>query len=206
MTHSGESLCHVERAESLRERWSNKVRLQNELDKHTVMVWDDARNFSIEDGRGDRLLWNLCEDDELIIDEARDIANFSTHFYVGRSGHPLLRMFGQEAGLHPNSTMVPHMLRFQYMVVLSADWAAALADREARIITAMDEETKSTPCAGMMLNRTFGFDGPVVSAVQYLYIAFSCKPGMDGIAQLYGHDLPPSIDDDFIAQHATPHA
>ena len=204
MAHAGEISDEIK---VWGKKWSDRMRIQNDLDMFTAIAWGEARNFWPWDPEHrDRLMWRLCNCDLDIIEGAEDIAIISKFCYVGRSGSPVLRMFGKDAGLSPTSTMIPHKDNYQHMVVLSADWPDALAERESYIISYMDRNIGSMSGAGEMLNRTFGNDGPMVGPVQFLYIVFTCKPGLDGVVKVkYGHQLPDEIDPDFIANHAKLH-
>ena len=156
-----------ERQLGIREAWSIKQKTRNLCDDCVILAANHIQEC-VEAHKRETFFWALSDDLDVVLDYLEQIASVADNMYIGRSGHPGMRMWGRECGLNRSSTMKPHCESYRYMVVVQAEANDVVVVNEAAAIQHL-----RMICGSKLLNRSLGYDGPIIGDMQFLYCVFN---------------------------------
>ena len=117
------------------ERWRITREEQQVLDTVTTLSWHDSRVWGGEmfQTEHNRIMWSIQDEYSMAIDRLEFIGTIAQALYIGRSGHPVIRMWGNtcELGYKKSLGFVPHCENFTWMVVLLCQRAEDICVNES---------------------------------------------------------------------------
>ena len=168
--------------------WHRAKQYRHHCDTVTVLCWHSCRTTGREDR--DRIKWELEEDIVSVQHTLDYISEIAETMYVGRTGHPLVSFFCEP--LPPTSSMTPHCEDYDVMVVLMCEESSFICSAEVACINYLREELNSR--AFIKDKNPGGYDGPVSSAVSFLYCCAKFRGADNPLARHFSLELPQSIE------------
>ena len=95
--------------------------------------------------------------------------------------------------------MIPHLDKYDWVVVVMAEPTKDALPLEALLIKHLQTYLKKLGKASRLSNRSGGLDGPIYGTEQFIYVAWNSLPKLKDTVHLrWGHSLPPAFSTEFL--------